>query len=306
VELDEAALTALEEPVSRWQARRERAANRLSQMEGRRFCFAILGLKPAVSEFEFLPTARLQAIVEPPGEIELAGSLRNQTLFSAIGRYSHHIRFELAVSTTEGSDVQAPFNLAWWIISALRVRSLAEVLVPAVADHSWSVISGVPERSCHAQLLEDVPQATRLSEQQVVPVTDLEWIRNHLQQFANLLEDARFRIAVDALCTHHHHPSYRMMAAVLWSGVEALFGINAELSFRIACFIATTLEPRGSGRRDLYYGTRSKAVHGANVKEGELKEHIIQVRQLLSRLLCCFTEGGRIPSASELEDQLFV
>ena len=101
------------------------------------------------------------------------------------------------------------------------------------------------------------------------------------------------------------------MAASLWSGIEALFGIQSELRFRLAALIACQLEPRGHARRDCYkailkmYDVRSKAVHGSALQADALEAHIRDTRVLLSQLICRFTETGKAPTPDELESSLF-
>ncbi|WP_140865112.1 HEPN domain-containing protein [Myxococcus xanthus] len=291
--------------------RKERAAARLAASPDKRICFALLGFKTAVQEFAFLPSARLQEVEDPPTVFHLAGALERPDLLHAVGRYTDHLRYELAVDANHGPTGQAAFTLASQIVAALRAKSLAEFLVPAVADYSWSTIAAAPERGCKIQLIEDVPQARRIAEPIEVQRADLEWVSTHLTSFSSLLEDARFNLAVEALSTHQHHPTPRMMTAVLWSGIEALFKIEHELSFRIACYTAAVLAPRGRERRDLYekvkafYAIRSKAVHGSKAKDDDLLKHVVEVRQVLSRLICTFTEAKRLPSSSELDDALF-
>ena len=295
--------------ATHFKERRERAALRLARTPGKRICFAILGLKTSVEDFEFLPGVHFQRVEDPPGEIELAAALKDPALFSAIGRYSHSIGHELAIETTD-TPAQENYDRAWWCLSALRVRCLPDLLVPAVADSSWSTMAAVPAKSCHAQLLEDSPRARKLGAAVDVTRGEFEWVANHVLAFRDLLEDTRFRIAVDSLTTHHHHENLRMMAAMLWAGIEALFAINAEISFRLALYIAVALEPRGAARLDAFkeakrlYSVRSKAVHGATLKDDELLAHIVSVRKLLSRLLCSMTERASIPSAAELEESM--
>lgn len=122
--------------ADRWQQRREHAQQRLAVADVNAWHFAILGIRTDVEEYHFHDTIRLQPVTEPPGEVELAGALKQNTLFGAIGRYSHNIGYELAIDGRPGRDDQAAFNMAWWIISVLRVRSLAEILIPCVADPS--------------------------------------------------------------------------------------------------------------------------------------------------------------------------
>ncbi|WP_223259928.1 HEPN domain-containing protein, partial [Ralstonia pseudosolanacearum] len=103
----------------------------------------------------------------------------------------------------------------------------------------------------------------------------------------------------------------RMSAAALWAGFEALFGINAELRFRLAALAAAYLEERGPNRLALYrrvktlYDYRSKAVHGAATSDKQLASHILEVRGLLSRLMCRATQAGVLPSTDDFEELLF-
>lgn len=103
-----------------------------------------------------------------------------------------------------------------------------------------------------------------------------------------------------------------MFAASLWSGIEALFGVQQELSFRIALYVAAFVEPRGQGRFELYrhvkklYGARSKAVHGAKMTDAELREHICDARKVLSRILCAVIDQGRLLTTDEIERLLLV
>jgi hypothetical protein len=102
------------------------------------------------------------------------------------------------------------------------------------------------------------------------------------------------------------------MVALLWTGIESLFQINAELRFRVAAYVALFLESRGQACKNLFsqvkhmYDVRSKAVHGSDLGEADLHEHICDVRSILSRVLCKFTEEGKLRSGGELDDLLFL
>lgn len=299
--------------VEYFESRRRRATERLASTEGKYWYFAILGIEFNSENFglDLHPLAKIQSVVEPPGEVELAAALHNKLIFSAVGRYSHQIQYELAVSRERCANDDQVFNLAWWIISALRVRTLSEILIPVVADHSWSTISAITDGSCHVQLIEDVPQARRLSKPTPIQQIDLEWVSLNLAKFADLLKLPKFRLAVESLSNHHFASSERMMAATLWAGIEALFEIQSELRFRLAVVIASILEPRGTSRRELYrvvkklYDTRSKAVHGSPLTKVKIEAHTLEVRQLLSRILCQFIETGNVPTEDQIGDLIF-
>lgn len=294
--------------LEHFRQRKDSARERLAELGGtRELCFAVSGLSVECDKYDFSRVAVLRRVEAPPGEIELAQALHRKSLLSAVARHMPSVTHELAVACDGEIFDQSNMNLGWWIISALRTRSQVDILVPAVADVSWDVIPAVEADGCKIQLLEDVPAARRLDVQKAVLVDALDWVNDQLKSWINLLERPAFRLAVDAMTTHHHHANLRMSAAALWSGFEALFGINSELRFRLALLAAAYLEDRGPERVSLYrrikklYDYRSKAVHGGATTDEMLVDHIIEVRCLLSRLLCRMTEQCCQPSIDEFE-----
>lgn len=297
--------------LDHFRQRKDYARLRIAELRGNQvLCFAVAGLSVRCSRYDFSNIAVLREVKYPPGEIELARALSNKSLLSAVARHMPAVTYELAMVCDGEIFDQSNMNLGWWIISALRARSLVDILVPAVASASWDVIPAVEADSCVVQLLEDVPAARRLDRQAEVPIQALDWVNVHLTNWIDLLEQPAFRLAVDAVTTHHHHANLRMSAAALWSGFEALFGISSELRFRLAMLAAAYLEDRGPERLSIYrrikklYDYRSKAVHGGVTTDAMLVEHIIEVRGLLSRLMCRMTEQRRLPSAEEFEELL--
>nr|WP_227739800.1 HEPN domain-containing protein [Burkholderia cenocepacia] len=308
----ESRFEAPEDVLTHFKRRKKKAQERLAALEGTpELCFALSGLVLHGGPYEFPGVATLRAVQQPPGEIELAGALKNKGLMSAIARHMPAVTHELAVLQSALNDPQERLNMGWWIISALRCRSLADLLVPAVANVSWDAIPAVDSDSCEAQLLEDVPAARRLGQVVVVSRDALDWVHKHLTAWIGILERPAFRLAVDSVTTHHQQANLRMSAAALWAGFESLFGISSELRFRLAALSASFLEDRGPARLALYrrikalYDYRSKAVHGAATTDALLAAHIIEVRGLLSRLMCRMTEAGTLPSIDDFEERLF-
>lgn len=292
--------------LEHFRQRKDSARERLAG-NTRELCFAVSGLPVECSNYFFSRVAVLRRVESPPGEIELARALNRKSLLSAVARHMPSVAHELAVACDGEIFDQPNMNLGWWIISALRTRSQVDILVPAVAAVSWDVIPAVDADACKVHPLEDVPAARRLDSQAALSVEALDWVNAQLDSWINLLEQPAFRLAVDAMTTHHHHANLRMSAAALWSGFEALFGVSSELRFRLALLAAAYLEDRGPTRVSLYrrikkiYDYRSKAVHGGATTDEMLVEHIIEVRYLLSRLLCRMTEQCRHPSTDEFE-----
>ncbi|TKJ44426.1 hypothetical protein CEE36_01405 [candidate division TA06 bacterium B3_TA06] len=255
----------------------------------------------------------LKRVVNPPGTDELAQALDKLETdkFHAVARYSKAISHELAVVELPGLSV-GTFRLGQVIVYLVRVRTLAEILVPALADHSWGEIGSIKDNSCKVELLEDVPGARRISGPVELTRADLNWIGSNFLRFFHLYLDLNnFHLAVDSLARCHLEGSERMMVATLWSGIEALFSIDHELRFRLSSYIASVLEPSGEIRQNLYdrvkqlYDIRSTVVHGEEISKKKLVEHIKEVRKLLSRLLCKFTEKGKVPNQKEIEKIVF-
>ena len=296
------------DPLEHFRQRKDSAKERLAELgDAQELCFAVSGLSVQCDKYDFSRVAVLRRVESPPGEIELAKAPTRKSLLSAVARHMPYVTHELAVACDGEIFDQSNMNLGWWIISALRTRCQVDILVPAAANVSWDVIPAVEADSCKIQLLEDVPAARRLDVQTVLSVDALKWVNAELTSWINLLERPAFRLAVDAMTTHHHHANLRMSAAALWSGFEALFGVNSELRFRLALLAAAYLEDRGPERVSLYrrikkfYDYRSKAVHGGATTDEMLVDHIIEVRCLLSRLLCRMTEQCCQPSIDEFE-----
>ena len=225
---------------------------------------------------------------------------------SGVGRYSQLITAELFVAD-RGQD---GFNLGWWIVSILRVKSLCDFLVPMAANHSWSVLNGLDQDVCEIRFLEDYPKARKIEESNRVKQEDCDWAEQNLKSFVDLLEVPNFRLAVDALTTHHFQADERMIVAILWAALDALFSINGELTFRLALCVSISLEPAGEARVRLFertkelYRFRGKAVHGQVLKPSEIHAHIIEVRQILSGLLCRFVEAKHVKTAAIIEREI--
>ena len=309
--IDRKELDRLQALVDHFEERKNRARQRLESVDGRWWCFALLGFAMEPKDYVVQDLLTIRPVVEPPGEVELASALKAPAYFSTIARYSHGIQYELAVNSSFGSE-HGPFTLAWWIVSAIRVRTLSEILVPVVADLPWSAIAAAPPQSVHAQVLEDVPAAFFLDPPVRVLGADLDWVFTNLTRFATLLETPSFRLAVESLTTHHHQSNLRMMTVAVWAGIEALFQIQAELRFRLSVSIAVCLEPPGEERLHLFqdlkrrYDFRSRAVHGAPVLDEDLRAHVRFMRSVLARLLSKTTEKGIMVSTDEIEQALLV
>jgi hypothetical protein len=97
------------------------------------------------------------------------------------------------------------------------------------------------------------------------------------------------------------------MAATIWSGIEALFNIDRELTFRLALYIAVITETVGEKRYEKFervkklYDIRSKIVHGSELADEKIASHIREASRILGHLLVIFAENGEVVERKEIE-----
>ncbi len=135
---------------------------------------------------------------------------------------------------------------------------------------------------------------------------DCDWLEQHFSAAQNLLSDHGFQNAVHCLATYHWHSLPRAQLALIWAGIEGLFGVDSEITFRISLYAAKFLAPEDVeqqraifGDMKRLYGVRSKAVHGGKLKgdpHGSVEESV----GLLGRLIRACVEQKKMPVPEQL------
>src|ERR1017187_2929102 len=69
------------------------------------------------------------------------------------------------------------------------------------------------------------------------------WFENNIGRSRSLLSLQHFQNAVHCLATYRWHSLPRVQLAVLWAGIEGLFGVESEIVFRLSLYAARFLEP---------------------------------------------------------------
>ncbi len=231
-------------------------------------------------------------------------------------------------------------NRAWLASALLVLRGFTRHFGVACSPYSWSLVAGHQERSSPAfrkQMLEEGVDAavhrpaqslppfrgnlldhhTRLlinrdARTDAVGVDDAAWIEAHFQTFNRLAsEDEAFRLALESAIDWRYAKEPRVAVGRIWSGIEAVFGIKAELVYRVSGLCASLLEGRGRARIDRFrttkalYGLRSKAVHGAPLSEEQLALAVNDSYGLLRDLLLLSVERGHTLRDRDFDEALF-
>lgn len=138
-----------------------------------------------------------------------------------------------------------------------------------------------------------VSEPFEISEDQCV------WIENHIGDARTLMDNPAFRNAVHCMATYRWHSMPRARIALIWAGIEGLFGIESELRFRLSQFAARFLEPGdANAAKKLFvkiqkiYSSRSKAVHGSKMKEDTAEVARESAELLLALVRRCIEING--------------
>ncbi|WP_075354177.1 HEPN domain-containing protein [Desulfovibrio sp. DV] len=136
---------------------------------------------------------------------------------------------------------------------------------------------------------------------------DSIWIKRYFcNGFELLANSSTFMNAVTAMCQYRWFPHPRTKIAVLWSGIEGLFDIHSEISFRLSLYIANYISPDDKKERirlfnhvKSLYNHRSVAVHGAAITE-KARSSVQDSALLLNRLIRICVERNELPNTKEL------
>ncbi len=276
-----------------------------------RWHFAVGGLETQQETLKLGDAIRLCRLRQFPTHEQLALSLNSLPVAGAMALYGEAvIRHELIIDAERIDPGRIP-PTAEAILAGLRIRTGAEIVCPAVCEHSWGALPTAPPNACRAYHFERGLSQQVAAQPRLLLPDDLDWVRENLATVVRLTQSENFQTAVEALCTYMLAATDRMRAAQLWAGVEALFGRRlGEIGYRLRVLTAMLIEDRGPARRTHYkrfkklYDTRSDMVHGGKVKPHELTAHLAEVRDLLARLLRRVIALGKIPTDDDFEELL--
>lgn len=132
------------------------------------------------------------------------------------------------------------------------------------------------------------------------------WLEQHFVNAQILMDDDRFQTAVHCLSTFHWHSHPRARLALIWAGIESLFGVDSEIVFRVSLYIAKFLAPtlpdqqlEHFNQTKRLYKIRSQAVHGGKMK-GDPHEGVNESATLLHSLIVRCVENRALPDVSKL------
>ena len=127
-----------------------------------------------------------------------------------------------------------------------------------------------------------------------IPLEKCLYLESVFSNASKMMSNSSFSFAVNALWSYKQNLRLSVQMAILWAGIESLFGIRNELRFRISLLIAKFLD----GGLDLYqeikklYDCRSSAVHNGSVSDEEV---VKATANLLHQLILKCVDTQRMP-----------
>lgn len=136
--------------------------------------------------------------------------------------------------------------------------------------------------------------------------SDEVWINQNYNRARILLDNELFSTAVRAMASYRWHTLPRVQLAIIWSGIEALFKIESEISFRLSLYVSKFLSNGDkTEEKNMFkkvkelYNSRSSAVHGGKIKK-DPNMLVSDSAVILNRLIRKCSETGHVPEVDKL------
>jgi hypothetical protein len=214
----------------------------------------------------------------------------------------HSVDFEIALVSLSGDGVFI-LDYAHVFSFLLMIRTGGWISAPVILTHSTLKDPEVdgPHIFC-SNFIDAKP--TYLGEFRLT-LEDAQWIKSHMETALGFVDKPKFQNAMQALTSFHciPYPSIRLLVA--WSGLEALFGVEQEISFRLSLYISNFLKSSADRHLEFEklrrsYDARSKITHGTATKVKAVDEHATYTRDTLRACLAKCIETNAFPNTKQL------
>ncbi|MEZ5358453.1 MAG: hypothetical protein R3F48_06435 [Candidatus Zixiibacteriota bacterium] len=292
----------------------------------------VYGLRLAKSPLRLVPGLELRNLSSSLSLYDL--SVAGKAGFAGWPALGPYLGGELCEIVSTNPDTEHPactdrLNRARGVSDLLHILGFGAHLCLASGNYSWSTIAdqttdGRPPTPDEQKAIPALPsfkggildQYMNLiipkDARREVTVKDAQWIVTKYDSFLTMMaENEKLRFAVDAAIDWRYLKDPRAAIARLWSGIEAIFAIRAELVYRLSVLAAAILAPRGPERVDKYYhikklyGQRSRAVHGESMPPETLSRATNESYQLLRQLLTELVKIGRPWDKKDFDHAIF-
>jgi hypothetical protein len=221
---------------------------------------------------------------------------------AVIAAFIPRVTAQFKISANSAAELAAISWNSYWdalLLSAIFKREIGFNIQSDTPAHAISATSTLRATSRHMTGFNH-------EKPYVIEGQDPQWLMDHFSHARQLLKEESFQTAVHCLASMNWHPHPRIKLAVIWAGIEGIFGVSSEIRFRISVCMARFLAPDDALERKAIfelvkklYVDRSKSVHGSKHK-GDFAASVIESAALLNRLLKKCIELRSLPNETEL------
>lgn len=255
------------------------------------------------SEFNFSEHVTLRPVKFPTDHVELEAFASSQICYGFLCALAETFTYELEVrSDTDKGAAIAIWNSQWLLI-LLSVVAQSPVTFPIL---SLRATAELDKACCHIHAALISPANLRYKKSYTP--AELERVKGLWPKYDALLKDKAFSHAASVAALNFNEPKADIRMAAVWSAIEALIGVNHELSYRIPLTCSLALESDKQKRLDLFeevqelYHLRSRCVHGDGVKADKLEAGLSKSLSLLCRLIEWTCERGGVLTAKQAKE----
>lgn len=243
---------------------------------------------------------KLLPLVSPDGD-------NRHQYFRILRKFDHEFEIQFPDSDHLEDEYKksAMEIVATQILLLVSLRSGAVGYCPVLANHSFCDISKISNFDLKLHSLQALePRLT--SKNNDVTIEDFNWACQHFDSLHKLRTQKRFKTAWMAYSSAILQTHTELSIIVSWSGIEALLGVNSELTFRTALLLAKFLSPERSKQMITFraakrsYSIRSKIAHGADLGDEGIEIAAHEVHIWLRQCLESCIDQGNLPDEEEL------
>jgi hypothetical protein len=134
---------------------------------------------------------------------------------------------------------------------------------------------------------------------------DSKWIETNISKARELQKNGKFHNAIHCLASYKWHPLPRAQLAIIWAGIEGLFDVESEITFRLSLYISNFLASGKKRKEEMFkkiknlYNFRSAAVHGLRLKD-DLNNIVNDSAIILRKLILKCINDNAIPDKNNL------
>ncbi|CAN5593367.1 hypothetical protein BH10PSE6_BH10PSE6_04290 [soil metagenome] len=191
-------------------------------------------------------------------------------------------------------------------VRLIGLKANAILSAPLYSSHSLGDLAAADNGSVTLQVFCHEDLQVRRGTSRGIAAAAIEWANTHMRSLPAILEQRRVNLAFHIANAERTAPNPAMSLLTAWSGLETLFAIDREQTFRLSLMLAYYLETDPKLRKQVFdearssYNARSAVTHGRKIKDEDVNAAVGWTIQTLRRCLVRAIESGALPETDSL------